>query len=294
MIKNNYILYNGVLMARESWRQESDAWVLSFEQGIRMDFFATGNRIPFLQAQLDLLGRRFRSVGWQLPSSLGFPELKPRFEKLLNRNRLFKGSLIRLLIIPQPESRELDGSPGFRYLASTEEREYDYFPLNVKGLSIGISSRYRNTGDPLYSSMVRSRIRSLLVREEAVGNGWDDILILDQQDHLSESSCSSLFIRYRDRVVTPSAVNNGVPRVIPLLLPAWIREEGLSCSDKEDLVAADLQSADEVFLADDLNGIRWVLSHEQKRYYRKLSASLSERLAERMRNLDQFHIGSSG
>lgn len=294
MPANNYILYDGVVIQRESWQQSAEEMVLSFSQGIRVDFFASGNRVPFLQAGLELLSKRFLSVGWYLPDKLGFPELRIQFEKLLNKNRLFKGSLIRLVIVPALPSRELDGNPDFTYIASTEETETDYFPLNVKGLSLGISGSYRNTGEPLYSSMVRSKIRTLLIRQEAVLNHWDDILITDHRGYLSEASCSSLFIRKKDNVITPSPENNCMPRVVSLLIPEWIRTQGLKMEERSTIRPEDLKIADEVFLADDLKGIRWVLSYENKRFYRKLSATLSDMLADRMRTLDQFHIGSSG
>jgi|GEM_PF-991705 len=294
MVKNSYLLYNGVLMARESWKQEADELVLSFGQGIRTDFFASGNRIPFLMAQLELLKKRFLSVGWVLPGELEYQELKTRFERLLNKNRLFKGSLIRLLVLPVPGSREMDGNPVFSYLASTEELDHDYFPLNAKGLSIGISTQYKNTGEPLYSSMVRSLLRTLLIRQEAARYGWDDILLLDYKDHVSEASESNVFIRTNDQVITPAPGNNCLPRVVAHLLPEWIVEEGYRFSEMPTIRPEDLQQADEVFLVSDLQGIRWVLSFETKRYYRKLSVLLSDKLASRMRNLDQFHIGSSG
>lgn len=294
MSTNSYILYNGVVIQRESWQRSADEMILSFDQGIRVDFFASGNRVPFLQAGLELLAKRFLSVGWYLPGKLGFPELRIQFEKLLNKNRLFKGSLIRLVIVPVIPSGELDGSPEFTYLASTEETEADFFPLNMKGLSLGISANYRNTGEPMYSSMVRSKIRTLLIRQEAMLNHWDDILIMDHHGFLSEASGSNLFIRKKESVITPSPENNCLPRVVSLLIPEWIRNQGLKFEERSTIGPDDLKLADEVFLTDDLKGIRWVLSYENKRFYRKLSVTLSEMLANRMRTLDQFHIGSSG
>jgi branched-chain amino acid aminotransferase len=281
-------------MLRDSWQQSAEEMILSFDQGIRADFVASGNRVPFLQAGLDLLSKRFQSVGWYLPGKLSFPELRVQLEKLLNKNRLFKGSLIRLIIVPVLPSRELDGSPDFTYIASTEETEADFFLLNTKGLSVGISSSYRNTGEPLYSSMVRSRVRNLLILQEALLNHWDDILIPDHHGFLSEASNSTLFIRKKELVVTPAPENNCFPRAISLLIPEWIRNQGLRFEEHSNISPDDLKHADELFLADDLKGIRWVLSYENKRFYRKLSATLSEILANRMRTLDQFHIGSSG
>ncbi|HBB90737.1 MAG: hypothetical protein A2X22_11430 [Bacteroidetes bacterium GWF2_49_14] len=293
-MKYNYVLLNGSVITRESWLKDPEEWILQADQAIRADFFASGNRIPFLEASLRILTLRFQSVGWELPIALSYPMLLPKFEKLLNKNRSFKGTVIHLVIMPVEVTAGLDGTKGFQYLAFTEERPDDFFPLNSKGLAIGISSGYRNSGEPFYSSMVRSRIRSLLIREECVANGWDEILLLDPKGRLSEASSANVFLRIKDRVVTPGPENNCFPRLMTGITKNLIIKAGLNFTEVHKITPEDLGNAEEVFLTDDLYGIRWVLSYENKRYYRKVSSALSERLKDLVQRTDQFSMGSSG
>jgi branched-subunit amino acid aminotransferase/4-amino-4-deoxychorismate lyase len=271
-----------------------EEWFDISGQSIRQSLFASGNRIPFLRLWLELLGKRFASVGWHLPDEFSFPEFKSQLEKLLNRNRLFKGSWIHLLIIPVFPSTELDFSPSFKCIALTEETEFDYFPLNTKGVSIGVSEKYHNTADPLYSSMVRNPLRNLMIKQEASLNEWDEIVITDQNGYFSETSGSNIFMRIKDQVITPSPVNHGFPRIITGIVNGLISKTGCSLVVSEKLTREHLTKAEEVFLTDDQNGIQWVLGYEKKRYYRKISAVLHEELTELIRTTDQFQAGSSG
>jgi branched-chain amino acid aminotransferase len=261
---------------------------------IECHIFASGNRIPLLEQSLQHLEGRFQSVGWSLPQSLTQRELQPNLEKLLNRNRNFKGCMIHLAIMPIEAASGFDGNTSFNYLAVTEEMEYDYFPLNNKGLAIGIAKGFRNTGGPFYSSMVRSRIRSLLIREEYLASGWDECLLTDQRGFLSEASAGNIFLRTGERILTPAPENNCLPRVITSLVKDLAIKSGYRIEVVKNLAPDNLNKAEEVFLTDDLNGIRWVLSFENKRYYRKVSAVLSDELRNYLQHPDQFHKGSSG
>lgn len=293
-MKNKYILYNQSVIPRESLNLSPEEWFGIAGQCIRQSLFASGNRIPFLKPWLGLLGQRFGSVGWHLPDEFKLPEFKLQLEKLLNRNRLFKGSWIHLLIIPVFPSTELDCSPNFKCIGLTEEIELDYFPLNQKGLTIGVSEKYHNTADPFISSMVRSPLRDILIRQESVNNGWDEIILTDQKGCLSETLESNIFLKFKDLVVTPAPSNNCFPRIITGVVSDLIPHTGLTLSVNENIKPQDIPKADEIFLTDDINGIRWILGSEKKRFYRKISSFLHDELTELIRNTDQFQAGSSG
>jgi branched-subunit amino acid aminotransferase/4-amino-4-deoxychorismate lyase len=293
-LKNRYVLYNQSVIPRESLNLSPEEWFTISTRCIRQSLFASGNRIPFLKPWLEILGKRFGSVGWHLPDEFKMPDFRLQLEKLLNRNRLFKGSWIHLLIIPVFPSTELDCSPGFRCIGLTEEIEFDYFPLNQKGLSIGVSEKHHNTADPFISSMVRSPLRDLLISQEAVCNGWDEIILTDQHGFLSETSGSNLFLKFRDRIVTPSPANHCFPRILTGIVNELIPQTGLTLEVSDKIRQNDLSAADEIFLTDDLNGIRWVLGYEKKRFYRKISLILHEELTALVRTTDQFQAGSSG
>lgn len=293
-MKNRYILYNQSVVPRESVNLTPEEWFDIAGQSIRQSLFASGNRIPFLKPWLEMMNMRFASVGWHLPDEFALPDLRERLEKLLNRNRLFNGSWIHLLIIPVFPSTELDCSPAFSCIGLTEEAGFNYFPLNTKGLTIGISERYHNTADPYIGSMVRSPLRNLMIRQEAVFNGWDEIILTDQNGNFSETLGSNIFIKIKDQIHTPAPQNYCFPRIITSIVSSLIPGSGCTLELNEKIRRQDLIRADEVFITDDTNGLRWILGYEKKRYYRKVSGYLHEELSNLIRTTDQFQAGSSG
>ena len=293
-MKNRYILYNQSIVPRESANLSPEEWFEISRHCIHQSLFASGNRIPFLNPWLEIMRLRFNSVGWHLPDEFHLPEFKLQLEKLLNRNRLFKGSRIHLLIIPVFPSTELDFSPDFRCMGFTEELESASFPLNTKGLLIGISEKYHNTADPFISSMVRSPLRDLLIRQEALSKGWDDIILTDQKGCLSETSESNIFIRSKDQIFTSANNNNCFPRMITGIVRELIPKYGCTITVNDQLKPQDLTNADEVFLSDDLNGIRWVLGYGKKRYFRKIVNNIHVGLTSLIGTTDQFQAGFSG
>jgi branched-chain amino acid aminotransferase len=222
------------------------------------------------------------------------PDFRLKLEKLLNRNRLFKGSLIHLLITPIYPNTGVDPGPGFTCMGLTEEIEFDYFPLNQKGLSIGVSERYHNTTDPYVSSMIRSPLRSIMIRQESDTNGWDEIILTDPDGFLSEVSDSNIFLKIKNELVTPSPATYCFPRILTGVVKGLIPLTGLTFLERPNILPDELLLADEVFLTDDRNGIRWVLGYGNKRYFRKISTLLEEELTQLIRSTDQFQAGSSG
>jgi branched-chain amino acid aminotransferase len=142
--------------------------------------------------------------------------------------------------------------------------------------------------------MIRSPLRDILIRQEAVINGWDEIILKDQKGYLSETSESNIFLKFKDQIVTLAPSNNCFPRIITGIVRELVPSAGLTLSISETIRPQDISKADEIFITDDLHGIRWILGYEKKRFYRKISAILHEELTSLIRTTDQFQAGSSG
>ncbi|MFO7617794.1 MAG: aminotransferase class IV [Bacteroidales bacterium] len=293
-MKNQYILFNDEFITKGSLQLTPEEWAQWAGTTISLVLFASGNRVPLLPYHHDLLQKQFESVGWLLPSFLDLEEINEKLEKLLNKNRSFKGSRIHWLIIPGLPTGTFAGITDFRYLAIGEDLPFDYFPLNKKGLSIGVSERFHNAGDPFYSSIARSRNRELLVRQEALVNGWDEIILPDPAECLSETPNGNVFLRIKNHILTPSLENHALPRVMQQVVRELCHDAGLPVEESSQLTESDLLAADEIFITDDLHGIRWIMSYQDKRYYRKTAAQLSDLLRIRLQDAGQFQRGFSG
>ena len=143
---------------------------------------------------------------------------------------------------------------GFNTLISCKHGP-KYLPGHYnKGFAVGISRIKRNQHSPLVYIKSTNYLESILAREEAVQNGWDEALFENVTGYLTEGSVSNLFL-VKERVVFTPSVECG-------LLPGIIRGKvlkialGLGYQTMEaHLTSSDLFAASEAFLTNSLMGV---------------------------------------
>ena len=98
---------------------------------------------------------------------------------------------------------------------------------------------HKTTHRPLYSSE----------RETALGEGFDEVLFVNERDEVTEGSISNVFVETGGAMVTPP-VSSGI-------LPGTFREEliaGDKCREGV-LTVADLRSAHRVYVGNSVRGL---------------------------------------
>lgn len=126
---------------------------------------------------------------------------------------------------------------------------YDPPPVPKAGVRLGVSS-WRRTPDNAIPSRAKingSYVNASLMKHEAVHNGFDDAIALDEHGHVAESTVSNLFMVRDGRLVTPSNSND--------LLEGITRDTVFQLADKLGIPheqrmidRSELYMADEIFL----------------------------------------------
>ncbi|MCB1179362.1 MAG: aminotransferase class IV, partial [Leptospiraceae bacterium] len=132
-----------------------------------------------------------------------FYELKNRINRILKENEVNDGKL-RLVVF-----LEKDKSLSSILFTDTIKK----FPDSI---SLYISS-YKKPFPPIFPSFVKitSNLTSHLSANEAKENGFDEGIILDTKDQITEGSYCNLFFQKGDKFYTPSnelAILDGVTR----------------------------------------------------------------------------------
>ncbi len=134
-----------------------------------------------------------------------------------------------LLVFVTPFGAYLDTSRGARCCTSSWRRVAD----------TGIPARAKVTG--IY-------VNSALAKSEAVLNGFDEAIMLDESGHVSEGSGENLFILRKGRLITPPVygdVLEGITRDTAITLA---REELGVETEERPIDRSELYIADEVFM----------------------------------------------
>lgn len=129
-------------------------------------------------------------------------------------------------------------------------------PLGPARVTISTLTR-RNEFSPLAGLKSLNYLDAILARQDAAARGFDDVLLLNTQGFLAESSVASVFAVIDGQLCTPCIRDGALPGVARALVI-----EALGAGERH-LPPADLLQADEIVLTNAL-GARSVILVDQK------------------------------
>ncbi len=161
-----------------------------------------------------------------------------------------------------------------------EKRENKYKSEDyLKGFSLKISSINRNSKSKLTYIKSINYLENILEREEALKNGYDEVLFLNENGFVTEGSISNIFIVKNRKIFTPS-VKSGL---LPGIVRKFIIDE-YNVIEKEVLID-DLFNADELFVTNSLLGIMGISNLEDKIFSdNRITLSIREKYELRIGN----------
>lgn len=237
-------------------------------KGIHLCWRTSGTRIAFYNDQFRLLKKNLDENGLKIGSGIDKDSLLLIIKKLLHRNRVFKGALIHLFLIP-PDEVALPNEA--RLFILTEESDREKYIINHRGLKLGWLKDQRHPGYFYMSRMHCMDPSNSLWNNELARLGLDAGYLTNNDHRIIECNDSSIFVIGGDSLFTPALslgpVNRAIRDAVIKLAPA----AGLKVIETDKLDPGHLDNADEIFIANDLKGIQWVVGHNKKRFFRNYS-----------------------
>jgi branched-chain amino acid aminotransferase len=119
-----------------------------------------------------------------------------------------------------------------------------------EGLALGTASwrRVDDTSIPARGKIAGSYVNGALAKTEAIQNGYDEAIVLNQDGHVSEASAANLFMLRRGVVITPPINANILEGITRHTVMTLLRDElGIQVVERE-IDRTELYNAEEVFL----------------------------------------------
>ncbi len=232
-------------------------------EGIRAYWNAEAGRpaVLLMREHYDRLRRNARMLLMDAPP---LEELCESTKELLRRNRVDRNTYIRPVVYKNCNDigPALHNLPNgyFCYLMPLE----DYIDT-AKGLDLCVSS-WRRIGDnqiPTRAKATGAYINSALAKSEAMMNGFDEAVFLNERGQVCEGSAENLFLIRHERLITPDRaadILEGITRNAVLELAAGL---GLRCEERP-VSRTELYHADELFLVGTGCQISWVHSVDRR------------------------------
>lgn len=273
---SHFILKSGTFIdPAEKLFQYGDFDTFLFSEKIR----AIRNNFPFFRETVDLLLFKFMIFNQVVPGILASNghELKRQMERLLVKNKLFKGAVIQISFFKNNE--------GVDYILSAEALDVTEFELNKKGLIVDIFDKMPKVVSGLSNLSFGSETIWKIAVSHLSGSGSDDFLIINSEEKIIEGIGKKLFLIKDGNVTGVSASAGAYMDVAGLIVPAIAKKLGLVYSETDGFTSDQLHHADELFLLDAVHGVHWILGFREKRYYsmkiRQMNAVLNDFVAEK-------------
>lgn len=274
MEKNsNQILWNGEWVSEE---QLADGLNRAFRygDGLFESMRLNGGEIPLIEYHFDRLFKGMHALKIEPVNNFKIL-LKESLEKLVNKQKL-DSAIIRLWVFRGGKGKYTPSSNQAAFCLQAEPLNSEPFTLNSKGLRIEIVESIQLHKHPFSAFKTLNALPYVRASIEKKERGFDDLILLDQNGRLSEATSSNLFLIKNNRIKTPpieAACVNGVMRTFLL------NDKKLTLPIVEEVLELDdLLLADEVFLANSIQGIKWVGAFRDKRYFHHQTEILSKYL----------------
>jgi len=235
---------------------------------------ANGTDVQFLSDHFNRIERAAKLLKINLPEFLTESFLKKQIAGLLTRMKLFQAVRVKLTVYRKGEGLYIPMTDLADVIIEATYLGKGSYELNAEGLTIGI---YADMFKPksVYSSIKAINSQPyILAGIFARDNGFDDVLLLNDEGNIVEATSSNVFVVKGNDILTPSlsyGCVDGIMRKQVIKLAAHLH---LNVDADANIKPYDLTNMDEVFLTNAVSGLRYVSGYSKRRYFKRVSQKL--------------------
>lgn len=255
-----YILVNGQFISYADYKIKlEEVEGLLFTEKIR----SIRTSFPFFKESCEMIKMKLLLFNQSCPDLMDKDgaELKRQMERTLTRNKHFLGAVLSI--------RFWLSEKKLQYSINSVKTEHSGFELNEKGIYIAISREIRKPVYALSSNILGSelywKIAGFHSQDETA-----EIVLINNKNYITETPYSNIYL-IKEGMAKGAPIKHGAYADISKLLMLRIFAKlDISYSESDGITEQDLREADEIFLVNALEGIRWVMGFEGKRYFNQV------------------------
>lgn len=165
-------------------------------------------------------------------------------------------------------------------LIESEALETGTFVLNNKGITLTLYDEIRKHQNKLSQTKSINAQLYVLASLYKRNLGFGDALLLNQEGMIAEATASNVFIYLNGTFKTPAIHQGCVEGIMRAVIIEIMHENGMDIIE-DRISPADLEKAEEVFLSNAVQGIRWVKEFNNRKYNNKMASVLLSLLSRK-------------
>jgi len=275
MNKGNYILVKSSFVPAEEYTislQEVGSFL--FSEKIR----AIRSVFPFLDETFNLINLKLLLFNQTTPDFLenNGAVLKRQLERTLTKNKHFLGAVLTISF--RMENQKI------YFTIQSEKTENTGFELNEKGMYVTVFDKIQKATSSISNLSLGSEIYWKIAENYLAEGMVDQLLIVNTAAQITEIPESNIFL-IKGKYVKGASIGQGAYTDIskPLMLDLF-ENLNFEYTENEGITLTNIQEADEILTVNAIEGIRWIIGFEGKRYFNNSIRKICELFNKRMSN----------
>ena len=273
-LKGKFINYNGDNFKQETFSLPYSNRAFKYGDGIFETIRTANKNILFANEHYTRLFYGMKLLKFDFDSELLKTELTKAIMLLLNANKHFAGTRLRITIFRDGEGLYTPQTNKFNYLIESQELETNEFTLNKKGYKIDIFKDVKLRYSEFSLIKTLNSLPYILAGVYKNENKLDDCLLINSLNTIVEGISSNLFLVKDKTIITPALNEGGIQGITKNVIIDIALANKFSLIEDAEIRETDLLNADEVFLTNSISGITWVGAYKNKRYFNKTAKLL--------------------
>lgn len=273
-MQQEYILHNDEFIAVDEKIFTAQNRGFRYGDGLFESMRMTGGKLKFAELHADRLQAGMNAL--KMDGGILFDEyfLKQKTADLCKKNKLRDNARFRLSVYRDADGLYTPETNKSGYVLEASASHGNGYELNKKGLIINVYDEITKPVNKLSSYKTSNSLLFVMAGLYKKQHRLDEAFILNQHGFLCESISSNVFVVYDKQIYTPALSEGCIAGVMRNIVMQTAKANGISIIEAQ-INPEVLNEAEEVFITNATNGIRWVMGYGRKRYFNEVTKSLS-------------------
>jgi branched-subunit amino acid aminotransferase/4-amino-4-deoxychorismate lyase len=281
---DQFIILNGKMLdvTKAGLNPKNRAFL--FGDGLFESIKVVNGKPLFVSVHFSRLVEGMKALQIETKSDFTAERLEREIIELSKHCGLTGGGRVRVTLYRNHGGFYLPTGEGFSYVISIISDAVNAFELNKEGLVVNLYTEVKKQITPLSHFKTINCLNYILASIYARSANLDDALLVNEKDHIIESTSSNLFIVSNGVLYTPAVSDGCVGGTMRMQIINLALENNIKVYECS-LTPQNLLAADEMFLTNAIQGIKWVSGYRMKRYFHKMSDVLIAKLNAKAQEL---------
>lgn len=266
MKTSQYIIYNGVLKKEDEFCLDTNNRAFLYGEAFFETIFGHYDKLPFLKLHHKRILDAIEIFGFEPLNEIeDLHQLKDMIIFLTHKNKVYNSYRVRIIFYRKSGGLYLPQNKEMEYIIQITKLEKDPLKAPLKSISLGVYTDISKNAS-IISKFKTNSLLSVFSSRFANQNQLDDVLILNSNNNIVETTNSNIFFLLKDKIVTPPLSSGCVEGIARHIIINNIGPELNYKVSEEDVTMDIFNKASEIFTTNAIHFINSVKNFKEKRY----------------------------